>query len=426
MLPTCERITLTDPASLAKANIAKGDRRPFTVFGFTQNDVPGVFCPSGDYDMQSRGGTFVSDMPDACGAMVASVADPKQMLIYNRTLAADPEFQRITQCRPSTQCEERYRKRPSGRQTRDPECPAEPQLLSDVAARGSVLELQATLNDFTERSPANRDAKTAAFVAALGAAKWANADVLIKAGADLDGRGYAEPKRPWLGSPLAAIFNQNQDKSSKLDRARWLFASGATLANPAANDALKWAAASNDTASVRFLLAKGALPNDNPARYPDGYHERMFTGSIESAGGGPGYGDTPFYMALEEATRNWARRTPEEIAYAETERRTGRINAVILYRAGGRFIVGPIYNGLRRSPDLKVASILFAAAHRAGRLEDLTNRILYPNGKDKPLSLGDTADERAFVSYVRAVQACPRLRPLPRVDDIKLCATGAI
>ena len=152
----------------------------------------------------------------------------------------------------------------------------------------------------------------------------------------------------------------------------------------------------------------------------------MAKGNIQSAGGGFGYGMTPFYEALGAAKDKWVRRTPEEIAYADNEQRKARINAVALYHAGGRFFVGMVYDELRRKPDLKIASILLAAAHREGRMKDLIERILYPNGRDSPFNPGSTDAERALIAYIRKVEVCRAIQPVPKGDYVKLCSDGEI
>ncbi len=424
-IAACKTIALDDPAGAAKANIAKGDLRPFTVYGFTSGDVSGVFCPSGNYRLESRGGTFVSDMPDACGSHSFSNAAADRMETYNRTLAADPRFQKVSGCRPSTYCEERYGKGYRDADQRDPRCPAEPLVLVRIAENGTKADLAEALKDFAARSPTSRDAITSAFLSALKRAKWGNAETLLRAGADINGRAFdAYPdKRSWLGSPLEAVFNQNDDKAGKIFRARWLFAHGMNFSNPGAHQSLTWAAASNDIDAVNFLLAKGASPN---GAIPKEEQDRLAQGNIQSAGGGFGYGMTPFYSALGAARNRWARRTSEEIAHADREQRKGRINAVTLYRSGGRFFVGLIYDELRQSPDLKVASILLGAAHREGRREDLIERILFPSGHDAQFNPGKSGGERALIDYLRKVQACRVLRPVPKGDHVKLCLYGDV
>ena len=421
----CEAIVMEDPGAEAKANIAKGDRRPFTVHGFTPGDVPGVYCASGNYRLESRGGTFVSDMPDACGSHAFSQAPAETMKAYNRVLASDAQFQKITGCRPSTYCEERYRKGPTDVQQRDPRCPAEPEVLARVAASGTAAALADVLKDFGDRSPEARDALTMAFIGALVRANWTNAEMLLSAGADVNGRAFdAYPdKREWLGSPLEALFNQNVDRQVQIDRARWLLTRGANFANPRAHQALTWAASGNDMVAVKFLLAQGASPN---GPMPKVEQDRLAHGDIQSAGGGPGYGMTPFYAALGEATQRWVRRTRDEVAHADAEQAKGRRNAIILYRAGGRFFVGMIYDRLRQEPDIKVVSILLAAAHREGRSHELIGRILYPNGRNRALDPGKTEGERALIVYLRKVEACSDIRPLPQGDHIKLCPGGDV
>jgi hypothetical protein len=423
-IKACKSISLDDPAREARENISRGDLRPFTVYGFTQGDVPGVFCPSGSYALESRGGTFVSDMPDACGGRSFSNAPADKMEAYNRTLASNPRFQQITGCRPSTYCEERYRKGYSTISQRDPKCPAEPRILIGVAASGSAADLKSAIADFSDRSPKSRDALTAAFIASFGRARWENAELLLRAGADVNGRAFDTypDKRKWLGSPLEALFNQNGDKEQQIERARWLFAHGADFSNPGSHQALTWAASSNDIDAVNFLLSRGASPNGT---IPKNEQDHLALEDIETAGGGYD-GRTPFYQAIGQAADKWARQTPEEAARADAERRKGRINAVTLYKAGGRFVVGSVYDELRRKPDIKVTSILLAAAHREGRMKDLIDRILYPNGRDAPFNSGASEGERALVAYLREVASCEDIKPVPMEDHVKLCRRGKV
>lgn len=425
-IEACKSIKLNDPVAEAKANITKGDRRPFTVYGFTPGDVPGVFCPNGNYRMESRGGTFVSDIPDACGKNSFSNAPPDAMRTYNRTLAADPKFQEITGCRPASYCEEQYRKGYSSPKERDPKCPAEPEVLSRLAQQSDPAKLSEALQDFADRSPRSRDAITVAFIGAIGRAKWKNTEILLRAGADVNGKAYAgySDARAWLGSPLAQVFNQNDDQAAKIPRARWLISRGADFRNPESSRALLWAASSNDIEAVNFLLAQGASVHGG---YPEKELDQLAKGDIKSAGGGYGYAPTPFYAAIRQATLDWAQRSPKEIAHARSENRKGRINAVTLYRAGGRFSVGTYYDELRRKPDIKVASIILATAHREGRLEDLIERLLYPNGREAPvLSLDASPELNALIDYLQTVDACPTIRPKPMTDYVKLCASGDV
>ncbi len=85
-----------------------------------------------------------------------------------------------------------------------------------------------------------------------------------------------------------------------------------------------------------------------------------------------------------------------------------------------------IYGDLRREPDIKVASILLATAHREGRLRELIERILYPSGGHDPMDPGRTAEERALVAYLRKVDRCADIRPVPRGDYIQLCRSGDV
>lgn len=425
-IAACKSITLDDPVAEARANVAKGDRRPFTVYGFTAGDVPGVFCPKGDYSMESRGGSFVSDMPDACGKYAFSNAPGDAMREYNRTLAADPKFQEITGCRPATYCEEQYRKGYSNRRERDPRCPGEPEVLLRLAQQPDAVKLSEALNDFDDGSPRSRDAVTAAFVSAIRSAEWENAEILLRAGADVNGKAHDTypDDREWLGSPLAQVFNQNRDKTDKIPRARWLMSKGADFRNPRSSGALTFSVFSNDVEAVNFLLKNGApLTNKN---YPPAELDRMANGDIRTFVHAS-FTPTPFHVAIQQAAKNWARRTPEEIAHAEAEHRKARMNAVSLYRAGGRFLVGTYYDELRRKPDIKLASIILAAAHRDGRLNDLIERLLYPGGRERPILSPDASPElRALIAYLEKVTACSEIQPVPKGDHIKLCRIGDV
>ncbi|USI73674.1 hypothetical protein [Sphingomonas morindae] len=104
-LNECERIPLSDPASEAKANISRGDLRPFKIYGFINPKTqvaPGITCPSISFwPYAYRGGRFISDMP-ACGTTnTASNAPAEKMEAYNRILAADARFQQLTGCKPA-------------------------------------------------------------------------------------------------------------------------------------------------------------------------------------------------------------------------------------------------------------------------------------------------------------------------------------
>jgi hypothetical protein len=423
-LATCQSVALTDPAKEARANIAKGDLRPFAVYGFTQGNILGVYCPSRRYPLDYRGGTFVSDVPDACGHNVFSNAPPDRMEAYNRVLAVDPRFQKLTGCRPSTYCEERYGKVYFSAVKRDPRCPGIPLLLTRVAESGANADLVDALADFRDRSPKSRDAITSAFIAALSQAQWANAETLLRAGANINGRAFDTypDKREWLGSPLPAVFNKNGDTAIQIARARWLFANGLTFTNPQAHQGLTLAAASNNVDAVTFLLARGASPN---GPFSKEEMDRLAKGDIRSAGGGYGHGMTAFYAALDQAISNWSRETPEDRAYADAAELKARINAVTLYRAGGRFIVGKSYN-LRQHPDIKAASILLAAAYREGRMADVIDRILYSSGPGRPAGSSGANEELALAIYLKTVKACPVIRPVPKSDHIKLCAKGDV
>ncbi len=126
-LAMCETVLLGDPVAAAKANIHQGDRRPFTIASLGRISIPGVFCPSGDYWFESRGGLVISDVPPLSGETAcAPNVPPEQMELYNRTLAADARFQQATGCRPSTYCEERYGKWEVEPDPLDPRCPGTP------------------------------------------------------------------------------------------------------------------------------------------------------------------------------------------------------------------------------------------------------------------------------------------------------------
>src|SRR5207253_1343225 len=115
-------------------------------------------------------------------------------------------------------------------------------------------DLVEALKDFADHSPKTRDAVSAALLDALASARWANAETLLSAGADINGRAFDTylDKRQWLGSPLETVFNWNNDSKSRVSRARWLFAHGADFSNPQAYRALTWAASSNDVDGVNF------------------------------------------------------------------------------------------------------------------------------------------------------------------------------
>jgi hypothetical protein len=425
-LETCKPLALDDPAASARANIARDDLRPFTTFGFTPGDAPGIFCPKGNYaQLESRGGTFVSDMPDACGTYSYAIASADKMETYNRLLAADRRFRDITGCRPSTYCEEKYRKHGGVGGKADPQCPAEPNILISVAESGTVADLGAMAKAFSDHSPRSRDAITTAFGAALARAKWDNAKLLLAAGADINGRAhdsYADG-RIWLGSPLEKVFNQNGDPSTKIAMAKWLFSHGLTFANPKAHQALTWAAFANDVKAVDFLLHAGASPN---GMVPKDRQDLLAKGDIRSAGAGSGFGDTPFYTALAQALLPRDRRTPEAAALADAEREKAEINAVTLYRAGGRFFVGMIYDNMGRSPNIHVVSILLAAAHREDRFGDLLDRIAEGFTQNVTAKTDISADRRAMMTYIQQVKNCPLIRPAAKRDYVKLCAVGGV
>jgi hypothetical protein len=82
---------------------------------------------------------------------------------------------------------------------------------------------------------------------------------------------------------------------------------------------------------------------------------------------------------------------------------------------------------LRREPDIKVASIILAAAHREGRLKDLIERLLYPSGREHPILPPDASPElKGLIDYLQEVDACPTIRPKPLTDSVKLCAIGRV
>lgn len=414
----CATISLDDPIAEAKRNIAKGDLRPFTAYGFTPGYVPGIFCPSDSYSMDSRGGTFVSDMPDACGGISFSNAAPDKMEAYNRVLGANPRFEEITGCRASTYCEEKYRKGYAAANARDPLCPGEPAILARIGQDGSTAALLDALQDFTDNSFKSRDAKTVAFAKALGRAKWANAEELLRAGADVNGRAFDTypTKRQWLESPLGAIFNQNGDIANQLPRAKWLFENGADFSNPGAHQALTWAAFGNRVDAVAYLLSKGASPNGGISR---GDQDRCAQASIESAGSA--CSGTPFYVALNQAQLLYTTDTPAAIAYADEQHRLARINAIALYRAGGRFSAGVGYDNLRGKPDTKVISILLAAAFREGRAKDVIDRML-----SGAATARNPAEQRELIKFLRAVGTCPAIQPIVKDDYVHLCPGRAV
>lgn len=400
-LPMCKSIRLDHSVEEAAANIARGDLRPFTVYGFTPTDVPGVFCPHGRYEMESRGGRFVSDIPDACGGMSFSNAPGTAMLAYNRIIAANPRFQAVTGCRPSTYCEERYRKGWADAPERDPQCPAEPGVLRAIAERGSVATLKDALQDFKGRSPHMRDAVTIAFVSALGAARWDNARLLLKAGADVNGRAFApaQVSHPWLRSPLEALFNQTRDEAHRVQMADWLFEQGGNFSNPEAANALRWAAFSNDVAAVRYLVSKGA-----PVNHGNG-------------------GSQALVEAVKRAQLPYAEDDAKDKAFAEAEHKKARVIAVILYRAGARLPQSRHVRTGRDQWDVATASIVLAVAERQGGWEAMAAQLPGETDGSSPES---GAAPSPLGAYIAELRKCSRIAPRPQEDRVKLCAHGAV
>ncbi len=422
----CATIALDDPVAEARRNMSRGDYRVFTVFGFTPGDAPGLLCTGEGVGIVSRGGTFVSDMPDACGAFSHSNADPAKMRAYNEELGRNALFRKMTGCRTADYCETTYGKQgdPRGRDARpDPRCPNEPAILIAMAANTEPAVLDAAIGGYDPKEPGFRDTLTQALIATCSRAQWANARLLVARGADVDGIVTDPERRRFQSSPLNEVFNQNDDKAGQLPMARWLFAHGATVEKSQGHVALKWAAYSGNEAAVDFLLARGASPNGSIGARD---LKHLTEGSIQSAGGGYGYGDTAFYAAIDHAQTLRAEQTPSEKAWADDERRSGERIAVKLYKAGGLFFVGKVYDDLRDNPSTNIASILVAAAGRQGRADELIDRILEGvarNPADRPKQQAGIDRLRA---YLIAVKSCTRRTRVPRDVSIKLCAYGDV
>ncbi|BBE34991.1 ankyrin repeat domain-containing protein [Sphingosinicella microcystinivorans] len=409
----CRTIGLSDPEREAKENITRGDLRPFTVYGYWAQDVPGVFCPNGKYPIDKRGGTYVSDIRDACGQMSFSTAPPEKMKAYNRILAAQPRFQEITGCRPATYCEERYRKGMPVAAVQDPRCPGEPAVLFRIAQQGETAALTEALKDFSDRDPQTRDAITAAFLAALRRGKLENAERLLAAGADINGRVHdTHPNgRKWFDSPLSAAMSVTESSEKRIAIAQWLFGHGLNFSNPRTHQALS-AVAHDDVKMVEYLLSKGASPNGMASKEE---LDRTANGNIATADT-PGNG-RPLYAAIRHALQRRGRDTPRDKAWADDEQRKAEMNAVTLYSAGARFSVDSKFEDeLRVMPNIHIASVLLAAAHREGRLIELMDRLMP--------SKGEQWEE--LRQYFQKVRACKTIRPVARVDHIKLCAYGDV
>lgn len=425
-LASCQSTQLDHPEAEAKANIARGDLRPFAVFGFTPGDIPGVFCPSGNYrtdgrdGIDSRGGTFVSDVPDACGSHSFSNAPRNRMEAYNRTLAADRRFQKITGCRPSTYCEEKYRKGFGDPKAADPKCPAEPRILYGVARQQPSTELVDVLKEFRSRTPRSRDAITDAFIGALQQAKWDNARLLLAAGADINGRAInAYPdNRKWLPSPLAAALDQNIDQKAKGPMVKWLLSKGADFSNPEAYKALNWAASENNVEAVAQLLARGADPNGGlPKKMQDIYAQAAIPSEAAYS-----YGPSPLYSAIYQAMLY--RRSASNSAHEKLHR--AEINVVVIYRAGGRFVANRAVSELREQPNLNIVSVLLAAAHREGRLRELIDYMMLSDSDGFSFSSYDREQRKALLWYLEQVKNCKDIRPVPEIDHVKLCTGGNV
>ena len=406
--------------------MARGDYRIFTVFGFTPGDAPGLVCTGEGGGTVSRGGTFVSDMPDACGAFSHSNADPAKMRAYNEEVGRYALFRRMTGCRTADYCETTYGKHgdPRGRDARpDPRCPNEPAILIAMAANAEPNALDPAIRSYDPKAPGFRDTLTQALIAACGRAKWANARLLVGRGADIDGIVADPDRRSGQSSPLNEVFNQNDDKAGQLPMARWLFAHGATVEKSQGHVALKWAAYSGNEAAVNFLLARGASPNGSIGARD---FKQLTEGSIQSAGGGYGYGDTAFYAAIDHAQSSRAERTPQEKAWADGERRSGERIAVKLYKAGGLFFVGKVYDDLRRNPSTNIASILISAAGRQARADELIDRILEGVARNPARRPELQPGIDRLRAYLIAVKSCTRRTRVPRDVSIKLCAYGDV
>ncbi len=271
---------------------------------------------------------------------------------------------------------------------------------------------------------------TAALTTALSWEKWEAAKILLEAGADSNGQPYSAEQQaigPWMESPLAAIFGHGNrffgdadNHAVELEMAELLFRHGATFRNPKAQWALIGATASGNLEGALFLLKAGASPNGmlTPSEL-----EELAHGNIRSAGHGWDYARTAFYEALEGALRVHNQDTSAARSWAGDQKRKARILAVHFLEAGGRFIVGKIYdNEIQRDPDVDVISILLAAAHREGRLQELAARLVEGLELERKTDTPERAAARRDASaYVRSVLVCPSIRPRSAVDHMELC-----
>ncbi|WP_294195778.1 hypothetical protein [uncultured Sphingomonas sp.] len=101
-LDTCESIRINNPKSEADKNIALQDFRPFVIWGFVGRvTAPGILCSPQGWIYPFRGGKLITDMP-TCGNASGTFSNlsEEEMIAYNRRLAKNEVFQRLTGCKP--------------------------------------------------------------------------------------------------------------------------------------------------------------------------------------------------------------------------------------------------------------------------------------------------------------------------------------
>ena len=255
----CVTVDMPDPVAAAQERISQGDRRPFKVGGFVHRpDIPGMVCTSESIQgaIPPRGGSFVSDIPDVCGGKRSfHNVPPASAALYNQTLAADPVFQRITQCRPTDVCEqiERTFNPKSGFQ---PQCAASHVILGRLASFGETNQFERALKAYPKETREQRDGLTQALNQAISLGRMDRAKALVAAGADVHGK-LSTGERTM--NPLYQVFNQNSNKPDKISMATWLISKGADFTNPN-GDVL----GITEPEHTRFMIEHGAPVNGHP------------------------------------------------------------------------------------------------------------------------------------------------------------------
>jgi hypothetical protein len=255
----CVALDMPDPVAAARERISQGDRRPFKIGGFVHRpDIPGMVCADESIQeaMPARGGSFVSDIPDVCGGDRSfHHVPPTSAALYNQTLAADPVFQRVTQCRPTGVCEqiERTFDPKSGFQ---PQCAASQVILGRLASYGETDQFERALRAYPKATREQRDGLTQALMQAISRGRMDRAKALVAAGADVRGRLSTGEMTM---NPLYQVFNQNDNKPEKISMATWLISKGADFTNPR-GDVL----GITEPEYTRFMIEHGAPVNGHP------------------------------------------------------------------------------------------------------------------------------------------------------------------